>query len=54
MTPEPTPKKRRSVSKARLYTELQAEMSAREIGPDQSIAKLLDALRDAIVEEAVR
>ncbi len=48
-----TPTKRRSVSKARLYKELEATLEAHDIGPDAPVGKLMDTLKDDIVSEAL-
>ncbi len=48
-----TPTKRRSVSKPRLLKELRAVMAAYDIGFDQPVSKLDDAIQQAIVADAM-
>lgn len=49
-----TPNKRRSVSKPRLLKELRAVMAEYDLGADAPIAKLDDAIQDAIVADAMK
>ena len=47
-----TPKKR-SVSKARLYKELEATIEAKNIGLDAPVGTLMESIKDDIVTEAL-
>jgi len=46
--------KRRSVSKARLYKELQATLEAKNIGDGDSVEVLMNAIKDDIITEALK
>ncbi len=45
--------KRRSISKARLYKELVSTIAHHDLGVDTTVGKLMDVLKDEIVNEAV-
>jgi hypothetical protein len=47
-------RKRRNVSKARLYKELLAFMAEQGIDPSDSIVEVLDNLKEEIVNEAIK
>ncbi len=53
MTDKPKTK-RRSVSKARLYKELEAFCSEHGVAHDQPISVVLDELKEAIVADAIK
>ena len=46
--------KRRSVSKARLFKEINASVKAHNLNDGDDIATLLDAIKNDIVEEALK
>ncbi len=48
-----TPTKRRSVSKARLYKELEATINTHALEYEDNIGKLMETLKDEIVSEAL-
>lgn len=50
-TPKP---KRRAVSKARLYKEIESALEAHNVGADVSVSVLLDKIKDDIVTEALK
>ena len=54
MTDKTKPIKRRSVSKARLYKELEAAVEAHGLTDTSPIGDLLDAIKDDIVTEALK
>jgi ssDNA-specific exonuclease RecJ len=55
MTDKPAkPAKRRSVSKARLYKELEAAVETHQMTTGQTIKELMDAIKDDIVTEALK
>lgn len=54
MTTPKAPIKRRSVSKARLYKELEASTKEHGLVPESTIGELMDAIKDDIVTEALK
>ena len=46
--------KRRSVSKARLFKEITASVKGHNLNADDSIGTLLDAIKNDIVDEALK
>ncbi len=46
--------KRRSVSKARLYKEITAAVHVHNLNDEDDISTLLDAIKNDIVEEALK
>ena len=53
MTDKATPRKRRAVSKARLYKELESAVNTHNIPTDSPIELLMNAIKDDIVDEAL-
>ncbi len=53
MTDNKAPRKRRSVSKARMYKELDALLNEYGLGNSSTVEELLNALRTAIVKDAI-
>jgi hypothetical protein len=54
MTTEKKAVKRRSVSKARLYKELEAAVETHNLGLGATITELMEAIKDDIVTEALK